>query len=267
MKHVRFWTWTFLPGVLVLLALLVMGCAGETPSTPVQTSPLGAGGGSGASPLSSPVPRATPPMVPSGTVTVPIPPDTGVITEPGEVEMGLMTLEEALALAKETVATQTGIAEAAIEVVNAVAVRWPDTSLGCPQKGVMYLQVITPGYRILLRAGGQEYDVRVGHNRAFICEQPTKALSTPDKGKMSAAAQASERARQDLAARLGVPVDEIQVRFIKITRWPDTGLGCPQPGEHYEQVPTEGFLIKLEYGGKSYEYHADEERLILCEGS
>ncbi len=181
--------------------------------------------------------------------------------------MGLMTLEEALALAKETVATQTGIAEAAIEVVNAVAVRWPDSSLGCPQKGMMYLQVITPGYRILLRAGGEEYDVRVGNNRALICEQPAKTPLAPSKGRVGAAAQASERARQDLAARLGVPVDEIQVRFIKITQWPDTSLGCPQPGESYEQVPTEGFLIELEHGGKTYEYRADEERLVLCEGS
>lgn len=45
------------------------------------------------------------------------------------------------------------ITVAAVEPVN-----WPDTSLGCPRPDMMYAQVITPGYRILLSYEGQTYE-------------------------------------------------------------------------------------------------------------
>ncbi len=52
-----------------------------------------------------------------------------------------------------------GIAGAA-EVVRAEAVIWPDGSLGCPIPGRLYVQVETPGYWIVLRTEGTEYDYR-----------------------------------------------------------------------------------------------------------
>ena len=33
-------------------------------------------------------------------------------------------------------------------------VEWRDSSLGCPQPGMMYAQVVTPGFRIVLRLDG-----------------------------------------------------------------------------------------------------------------
>ncbi len=44
-----------------------------------------------------------------------------------------------------------------IRVVEALAVYWPDTSLGCPQPGIAYAQMIVPGYRLVLEANGQQY--------------------------------------------------------------------------------------------------------------
>ena len=34
---------------------------------------------------------------------------------------------------------------------------WSDASLGRPQPGMMYAQVITPGYLVVLEADGQQY--------------------------------------------------------------------------------------------------------------
>ena len=42
------------------------------------------------------------------------------------------------------------------------------TALDCPQEGVMYAEVITPGYQILLEAQGQEYDYRLDTQEAVI---------------------------------------------------------------------------------------------------
>ena len=44
-----------------------------------------------------------------------------------------------------------------ISVVSATAVIWSDSSLGCPQEGVMYMQVLTSGYLVILETGGVQY--------------------------------------------------------------------------------------------------------------
>ncbi|MBE0431386.1 MAG: hypothetical protein IBX67_06135 [Dehalococcoidia bacterium] len=59
--------------------------------------------------------------------------------------------------AKEDLAGRKGIDKGEIEVVKVEAVNWPDTSLGCPQPDMMYAQVITPGFRILLSYAGETY--------------------------------------------------------------------------------------------------------------
>ena len=52
--------------------------------------------------------------------------------------------------AREDLTRRKGIDKGEITVVAVEAVNWPDTSLGCPEPDMMYAQVITPGYRILL---------------------------------------------------------------------------------------------------------------------
>ena len=64
-----------------------------------------------------------------------------------------------------------------------------------------------------------------------------------------------ERARVDLAQRLSVPESQIELIESKEASWPDASLGCPQPGVDYAQIPTPGYLVKLEYGGDEFEYH------------
>ncbi len=57
-----------------------------------------------------------------------------------------------------------------IQVVSIEQVDWPDASLGCPQPGQMYIQVITPGYKVILAAGGQRYEVHTDlRGRAVMC--------------------------------------------------------------------------------------------------
>ena len=60
-----------------------------------------------------------------------------------------------------------------IEVVAVEDVAWPDAGLGCPQPGMMYAQVVTPGMRIILAVDGQEYTYHSGRNQPpFLCEKP-----------------------------------------------------------------------------------------------
>ena len=78
-------------------------------------------------------------------------------------------VRQAIADLARTLALDT----AAIEVVEASPVVWPDGSLGCPEPGMMYTQVTVEGIRIILRAQGQEYNYHGGGNRdPFLCENP-----------------------------------------------------------------------------------------------
>lgn len=46
---------------------------------------------------------------------------------------------------------------AEVSVVSVEAVTWSDGSLGCPEPGMMYPQVLTEGVRIVLEVDGQQY--------------------------------------------------------------------------------------------------------------
>lgn len=52
-----------------------------------------------------------------------------------------------------------------IKLVKEEPVDWPDASIGFPEKGMMYAQVITPGFRIILNAQGKLYEYHSDHKR------------------------------------------------------------------------------------------------------
>lgn len=51
-----------------------------------------------------------------------------------------------------------------IAFVSAQSVEWADSSLGCPRPGMLYTQVITQGYKIVLRVGDIEYQFHTDAN-------------------------------------------------------------------------------------------------------
>jgi hypothetical protein len=81
--------------------------------------------------------------------------------------------EAPLAAAVAHLSDQTGTPPEEIKVVSIEAVNWPDTSLGCPQEGMMYAQVITQGYKIVLEAQGQQYEYHTNEQEhAVLCPRP-----------------------------------------------------------------------------------------------
>jgi hypothetical protein len=64
-------------------------------------------------------------------------------------------------------------------VVSSEEVTWRDASLGCPQPGMNYAQMLTNGTRIVLEAAGQQYNYHSGsHGAPFLCANPQPPLST-----------------------------------------------------------------------------------------
>ena len=71
-------------------------------------------------------------------------------------------------------ASRAGVDPTEVTVVSAESVTFPDGGLGCPEPGMMYTQVLTPGYRVVVEAGGTEYDYRAGARGGGVrwCENP-----------------------------------------------------------------------------------------------
>lgn len=52
--------------------------------------------------------------------------------------------------------------------------QWPDASLGCPQAGQLYSQVITPGYLIVIRSTGSSHRLEYhtdARTRVMLCSE------------------------------------------------------------------------------------------------
>ena len=59
-----------------------------------------------------------------------------------------------------------------VNVVGVTEESFGDTSLGCAKEGMVYSQVITPGYKVLLEANGQTYDYRLDKGeQVVLCEK------------------------------------------------------------------------------------------------
>ena len=158
----------------VASATVLAACGG---SPPAAESPL-------ASPTmeAQPTDTATPPMVaqPTDTATPPTP-TTEIQADQATTRPAVPVptasaagprAEMMAATARADLALRLGVPEEEIAVKSVEAVEWSDTSLGCPQPGMMYAQVITPGHQILLQARGEMYDYRSAGGRLLVlCEQ------------------------------------------------------------------------------------------------
>lgn len=93
----------------------------------------------------------------------------------GEVPDEVM---ETIVLALEKL---TGADRSTFELVTAEERIWPDGALGCPQPGMNYTQALVPGYQVILKHNGREYDYRTGGNRyLMLCLQTATSVPSPE---------------------------------------------------------------------------------------
>jgi len=70
-------------------------------------------------------------------------------------------------------------------------------------------------------------------------------------------------AKSDLAKRLKIGEGDISSGSVSDSDFPDMALGAPGKGEMAGQMISSGWTIKLNAGGKDYEYRADNNQLRL----
>jgi hypothetical protein len=144
----------------VLLAITAAACTG------------------GAAPTALPSPSAAPPATEPATE----PGTEPAASDPGKVIPSLNPTvipgegvpPEVVQQAVTDAATRAGVESSAVTVVSAAAVTWPNGAAGCPKMGFLYTDVVTPGYRVVVEAGGTTYDYRGSQRSGTInwCEKP-----------------------------------------------------------------------------------------------
>jgi hypothetical protein len=79
-------------------------------------------------------------------------------------------------------------------------------------------------------------------------------------------ARTIEKARHDLAKRLGLDPSAIQFILLNLDEFPADTLGCLGPDVTPRPIPAivSGQVILLEAGGLRYTYHARQEQVVFC---
>lgn len=171
--------------------------------------------------------------------------------------------EPAVMAAKRDLASRASVKIEDVEVTSFEAVEWSDSSLGCPQPGQMYAQVITPGYRVILKAAGQTYEYHTDRgNRAVLCSGgPAEAAL--QKQQLDEIRGVVERARNDLAQRLNIDPTAISVaQALPVSQVEQLAL-CPAA----DQLAGLGkeYQVTLTADGDTYVYRALGESIVICE--
>lgn len=67
---------------------------------------------------------------------------------------------------------QSTSSAADVHVRYVEARQWPDSALGCPREDVMYLQVITPGFIVVINAAGKQLEYHADtRGRVVLCQE------------------------------------------------------------------------------------------------
>ena len=102
------------------------------------------------------------------------------------------------------------------------------------------------------------------------CTATTASLPTPSSVPVPGEATAVvDAAMTDAATHLSLSRDQLRVEQVEARQWPDSSLGCPQPGQLYSQIVTPGYLLVITSAtGQRLEYHTDaRSRVTLCRES
>jgi len=174
-------------------------------------------------------------------------------------------LQRLVMRAKEDLARQLSSEVDQVDLVEVSAVEWSDASLGCPEPGKVYAQVITSGYRIVLKASGENYEYHGDTQQQVVCCEPQQVQPVPGGGST----EPVELARQDLAQRLGIPVSSVTVVAVLRQEFPAEAFSCRTAKERTsrDESPTiiSGESILLSATGRQYEYHASSQTVIFCQ--
>lgn len=175
--------------------------------------------------------------------------------------------------ARAQAARQLNAQASEFTVVTIEPTQWSDSSLGCRKPGSMYTQVVTDGYIVVLERQGKRHEVNVAGSHAVLCERSGRFSGTlrrpvPARGLE----QMTNLARQDLANRLRLDVQQVRVANVEPRRWTDDDMNCSSGGGSAAAAPEAaanppagaGYRLELTTSGRTFFYHTDLRSVRAC---
>ena len=173
--------------------------------------------------------------------------------------------QAAVQLARTALAGQLKIADSDIAMTRVEPKTWSDSSMGCGKPGTMALQVITEGHAVSLTTQGRSYRVHVSGNNAVVCDAPALTRNEQRRpGNARGLDVMVEKARQDLAQRLGADPAAVRLHGTQPHEWADSGLDCPRADETVVPGPVNGYRLSFKYNSRIYSYHSDMKEVRAC---
>lgn len=145
---------------IVVLGLLLAACGSAAVSSG-STGP----GQAATTPASDLKPQATPTTSVTATTSV----TTTTSVTPAVVTTVAGGLEAKVA---QALGQKVGVDSSKLMLKAKDAQEWPDSALGCRAEGMMYSQVVTPGFKLTYSDGAKTYEVHTDRsgNRAVLCQ-------------------------------------------------------------------------------------------------
>ncbi len=166
---------------------------------------------------------------------------------------------DAAAMARRVAAERLAVPVDRLQVVSTTPAEWRDSSLGCPERGMMYTPAITPGYKVTLREGDRLHVVHVSAATAIVCSSRTdpKLSSRITHGPPL---KASANVRAVLAARLRVSPSRVRI----VSARPAVAGTCPAAPQ---TAAGAAFIVEATVDGRGYRYYSDEQNTVACDAS
>ena len=157
--------------IISCVTLVIIGCGSQNGTgdiAPIESEAESVAG-TATPTLSTEIAEPVSPVSPISPVS---PSKEGSMSKTDNVEP-IKGSEKALAAAIDDLSKQSSVPPDEIILVSMEAVEWSDASLGCPQEGYMYAQVITPGYLIVLEANDEQFTYHTDEegNSIVPCEE------------------------------------------------------------------------------------------------
>ncbi len=109
-------------------------------------------------------------------------PDTTIQETVVDSTLGSTQDEDPLTAAIKDLSRRLQVTAEDVEVVKAEGGYWNDLSVGCPEDGVAYAQMVVQGYRFELQVDGTIYVYHQGGTEpVFLCQIPAGDGFLPDK--------------------------------------------------------------------------------------
>lgn len=198
--------------------------------------------------------------------------ESGEPPEPSrDIPIELLEAPE-VAAALEAAARDAGVQLSDVSLLDVHEVTWPDSGLGCGEPGASYLQVLTPGFRVVIWAAGARviYHTTRGAQSLNVvqCDNArSKGMSVE-----TLAGGMLGRIMDDLRERVG---EDVEIVPLGLNLVPVTSLTCDdlQVGLPTADPSSAGSIsamrlavteFKINAGGAIHVYRAYEDEFLHC---